>query len=44
VKSEAAELLGTLPEIARLNGHREWIDLDFVERQRTPASAMALGT
>ncbi|MCJ0620388.1 IS6 family transposase [Haloarcula hispanica] len=32
-----------MAEIARLNGHREWIDLDFVERERTPESAMALG-
>ncbi|WP_082223270.1 IS6 family transposase [Halosimplex carlsbadense] len=26
-----------------LSGHREWIDLDFVERERTPEPAMALG-
>jgi len=32
-----------MAEIARLNGHREWIDLDFVERERTPKPAMALG-
>jgi len=32
-----------MPEIARLSGHRDWIDLDFVERERTPESAMALG-
>jgi putative transposase len=32
-----------MPEIARLTGHREWIDLDFVERERTPEPAMALG-
>jgi len=32
-----------MPEIARLIGHREWIDLDFVERERTPEPAMALG-
>ncbi|SDY74502.1 IS6 family transposase [Halopenitus persicus] len=32
-----------MAEIARLTGHREWIDLDFVERERTPESAMALG-
>jgi putative transposase len=32
-----------MAEIARLNGHREWIDLDFVERERTPEPAMALG-
>ena len=32
-----------MPEIARLSGHRDWIDLDFVERERTPKPAMALG-
>jgi len=32
-----------MPEIARLTGNREWIDLDFVERERTPEPAMALG-
>jgi putative transposase len=32
-----------MAEIARLTGHREWIDLDFVERQRTPEPAMKLG-
>lgn len=32
-----------MAEIARLNGARDWIDLEFVERERTPASAMRLG-
>ncbi len=32
-----------MAEIARLNGHRDWIDLDFVERERTPEPATALG-
>ena len=32
-----------MTEIARLPGVREWIDLDFVERERTPEQAMALG-
>ena len=32
-----------MAEIARLVGDREWIDLDFVERERTPKPAMALG-
>ncbi|WP_058991642.1 IS6 family transposase [Haloarcula sp. CBA1127] len=32
-----------MPEISRLSGHRDWIDLDFVERERTPEPAMALG-
>ena len=32
-----------MAEITRLSGHRDWIDLDFVERERTPESAMAQG-
>jgi len=32
-----------MPEITRLSGHREWIDLDFVERERTPEWIMARG-
>jgi len=32
-----------MPEISRFSGHRDWIDLDFVERERTPEPAMALG-
>ena len=32
-----------MPEIARLSGVRDWIDLEFVERERTPESAMAVG-
>ena len=32
-----------MPEIARLTGCTDWIDLDFVERQRTPERAMKLG-
>jgi putative transposase len=32
-----------MPEIVRLTGRRDWIDLDFVERERTPEPAMALG-
>lgn len=32
-----------MAEITRLNSHREWIDLYFVERERTPEPAMALG-
>jgi putative transposase len=32
-----------MAEIARLNGHREWIDLVFAERERTSEPAMALG-
>ncbi|RLM53511.1 IS6 family transposase [Halobellus sp. Atlit-31R] len=32
-----------MAEIARLNGGTDWIELDFVERQRTPESAMKFG-
>ncbi|WP_324666288.1 IS6 family transposase [Haloarcula sediminis] len=32
-----------MPEIARLSGSTDWIDLDFVERERTPERAMKLG-
>lgn len=32
-----------MPEITRLSGHRDWIDVEFVERERTPETAMALG-
>ncbi|QLH83805.1 IS6 family transposase [Halosimplex pelagicum] len=32
-----------MAETARLSGHRDWIDLDFMERERKPEPAMALG-
>ena len=32
-----------MAEITRLSGHRDWIDLDFVERERTPEPAIAQG-
>ncbi|RKS82135.1 transposase-like protein [Haloarcula quadrata] len=32
-----------MAEITRLSGCRDWIDLGFVERERTPEPAMALG-
>ena len=32
-----------MPEIARLSGSRDWIDLDSVERKGTPERAMKLG-
>ncbi len=32
-----------MSKISRLSGCRDWIDLGFVERERTPESAMALG-
>ncbi len=32
-----------MPEITRLSGNNDLIDLDFVERERTPQQAMNLG-
>lgn len=32
-----------MPEIARLTGCSDWIDLDYVERGRTPGQLMKLG-
>jgi transposase-like protein len=32
-----------MAEIARLSGRSDWIDLEFVERQRTPPQLMKLG-
>jgi putative transposase len=32
-----------MAEITRLSGCRDWIDLDFVERERTPEPVMSLG-
>jgi putative transposase len=32
-----------MPEIRRLSGGSDWIDLGFVERERTPEPAMKLG-
>ena len=32
-----------MAEIARLSDSSDWIDLDFVERERTPERAMKLG-
>lgn len=32
-----------MPEIARVNGARDWIGSEFVERERTPESAMRPG-
>ena len=32
-----------MPEISRLSDSNDWIELDFVERQRTPEFAMRLG-
>jgi putative transposase len=32
-----------MPEITPLSGNSDWIDLDFMERERTPEPAMKLG-
>jgi putative transposase len=32
-----------MQEIARLSGGSDWIDLGFVERERTPSELMAFG-
>ena len=32
-----------MAEITRLSGHSDWIELDFVERERTPRELMELG-
>ena len=32
-----------MPEIARLTESTEWIDLDFVERERTPREIIEKG-
>jgi putative transposase len=32
-----------MPEIVRLSGASDWIELDFVERERTPSRLMELG-
>jgi len=32
-----------MAEITRLSGRSEWINLDFVERKRTPRRLMELG-
>ncbi len=33
-----------MAEIARLSGPSDWIDLEFVERERTPSELMELDT
>lgn len=32
-----------MPEITRLSGHSDWVDLDIVERERTLEPEMKLG-
>jgi len=36
-------LCWSMAKIARLSGCNDWIDLDFVERERTPSELMKLG-
>jgi putative transposase len=35
--------LSGMPKISRLNVNSDWIDLDFMERERTPEQAVELG-
>jgi hypothetical protein len=37
------DFLVSMSEISRLSGSRDWIDLGFVERERTSESARVLG-
>jgi len=44
MKSEAWRFLSwDMPEISRLNVNSDWINLDFMKRERTPEQAMKLG-
>ena len=43
LEDEADEFRVPMPEFDRLNGYIEWIDLSFVERQRTPEWAIHVG-
>ena len=43
LEDEADEFRVPMPEFDRLNGCIEWIDLSFVERQRTPEWAIQMG-
>lgn len=43
MKTETANSLVPIPDISRLSGHSDWIDSDFVERERTPELAMVFG-
>ena len=45
MKGEAAGFLGlvSIPENARISGCNGWLELDFVERERTPRRLMKLG-
>jgi len=43
VKSEAVRFYGVHAKIDRLSGCSDWVDLSFVERERTPRQLMELG-
>jgi len=44
VKSKAGVIFSlSTAKIARLSGRSDWIELDFVERERTPRELMKLG-
>jgi len=44
MKSEAGVIFSvSMAKITRLSGRSDWIELDFVERERTPSELMQLG-
>ena len=43
LEDEADEFYVSMPEFDRLNGRIVWIDVSFVERQRTPEWAIQVG-
>jgi len=44
MKSEAGVIFSvSVAKITRLSGRSDWIELDFVERERTPGELMQLG-
>ena len=44
MKSEAGVIFSvSMAKIARLSGCSEWIDLEFMDRERTPSGLMQLG-
>ena len=44
MKSEAGVIFSvSMAKITRLSGRIDWIELDFVERERTPSELMQLG-
>ena len=44
MKSEAGVIFSvSMAKITRLSGRSDWIELDFVEQERTPSELMKLG-